>query len=81
MKVEEISRSDKAVEECDGKGGFKIQIDGVDVFTALDGEPEDGNLCRDFNDCYAVPNLLKLMYKQGKENKEVEFVKSESDDI
>ncbi len=30
-----------------------------------DGEPEDGTLGRDFNDCYEIPKFLKKAYLAG----------------
>jgi len=45
---------------------LNILIDGKEVFSAGDNEPEDNTLGRNFNDCYKIPDLMKLAYEAGK---------------
>lgn len=61
MKVEAISRHD----ERDYRDAFEIKINGDKVFSVWDGEPEDANLSRDFNDAYSVPSLMQRAYDAG----------------
>ena len=65
MEVEVISLTEKAVEERDYRNEIEIKINGVRVFRVNDGEPEDSNLSRDFNDCWNIPNLMKKAYQAG----------------
>ncbi len=44
---------------------LKIEINEKTVFSAMDGEPEDNNLSRNFNDCFSITDLMKLAYKAG----------------
>ena len=62
MKITIKSRSDKNYEECDYRNAIEISIDGKRVFEVADGEPEDSNLSRDFNDCWKIPELLESAY-------------------
>ena len=66
MEVTIITLSDKGLEARDWQGTYVIQFDGRTVFDVCDGEPEDNNISRNFNDVYSIPTLLKQMYKLGK---------------
>lgn len=57
MKVIVKTSSDKFQEKYDYRSLLKIEVDGKEKMNFLDGEPEDANLSRDFNDCYSIPNL------------------------
>jgi hypothetical protein len=65
MKIEVMSLSDKGLEYRDYKNILTILIDGVEWFSVMDGEPEDSNLSRDFNDCWNIPDLMKKAYEAG----------------
>ena len=52
---------------------FEIQIDGERVFKVHDGEPEDNNLSRNFNDVYKLDRLLRKVYHAGKDGIEMEI--------
>lgn len=41
----------------------------------FDGEPEDNNLNRNFNDCYSIENLIKKAYEAGKNGEVLEIEK------
>jgi len=81
MKIDVITRSKTAVEDCDYRDALEIRINGEKVFSVSDGEPEDANLGRDFNDAYSVPELLKRAFEAGKNGETFEIANSESDDI
>ena len=44
---------------------MELFIDGERVFSAMDGEPEDATLSRDFNDCWGIPDLMKQAHEAG----------------
>lgn len=73
MKVSSISLTEEAVERRDYRDMYVIEINDKKVFSVSDGEPEDSNLSRDFNDVYEIPKLLKLAYLAGKNGEELTF--------
>ena len=79
MKVEFINLTEEAQEERDYCDALVVKVDGVEVFSVCDGEPEDNNLSRNFSDCYNVVDLMKMAYKAGGngEGFEVEFIEVE----
>ena len=56
---------------------MEIFVDDKKVFCVYDGEPEDANLSRDFNDCIVIPDLMEMAYKAGVlgEIFEIEYLK------
>jgi hypothetical protein len=46
-----------------------------------DGEPEDANLNRDFNDCYKIIKLMKEAYEAGKNGEDFKIETIEIDDF
>jgi hypothetical protein len=73
MKVTIESRKEELFEEYDYRDYLKIKFDGKVVFNVRDGEPEDSNLGRDFNDCWKISELLKLAYDAGKRGEPLDF--------
>lgn len=71
--VKQLSRSEEVIESYDYRDELVIEIDGHRRFTVRDGEPEDSNLGRGFNDCYNIIGLMEEAYKLGKEGHEVVF--------
>lgn len=65
MEIEVIRRSEEQLEEYDYQYALIIKIDGKEVLSCFDGEPEDNSLCRNFNDVFSVPTLLKMAHKAG----------------
>jgi len=65
MKIEEISLSDEGLTATDYSDTLNIKIDGVQVFSVCDGEPEDNNLSRNFNDCWDIVKLMRRAYEAG----------------
>lgn len=53
--------------------GLKIFIDDKSVFTVFEGEPEDNTLGRNYNDCYKIPELMRLAFEAGKRGEEISF--------
>ena len=80
MKVSTISLTEKAVEERDYRDMYAIEINGKQVFSVSDGEPEDSNLSRDFSDVYSIPKLLQIVYEAGKNGEELIFDDREVDE-
>jgi len=74
MKVEMISRDESELEDFDYRDEVVIKVDGKTVFQAADGEPEDGNLSRDFSAIYGIVDLMKMAYDAGKKDEEFEQV-------
>lgn len=66
MKFTFKSASDEEFERRDYRDFLIIEVDGEQMFKVMDGEPEDSNLARDFNDCCKIPDLLKLAHQAGK---------------
>ena len=62
MKIQVIKREN--VE--DWRDRLTIEIDGFPVFDVSDGEPEDNNLDRNFQDCRNVVDLMKRAWEAGK---------------
>ena len=60
----------------DGYGSLYISIDGTKVLNFCDGEPEDNNLGRNFNDCYIIPDILKKVHEAGLRGEPLEFSES-----
>lgn len=55
---------------------YAIEVTVGDTITTLDfhdGEPEDNNLCRNFSNVYAIPELIELAYKAGLAGEELTF--------
>ena len=81
MKVEIITLTEAALEERDYCDILFIKINGKKVFEVSDGEPEDNNLGRNFNDCYQIRNLLEMAHEAGKKQEELSVTASEVDEI
>jgi hypothetical protein len=75
MIVESISREDKD----DYRSAYDIKIDGEEVFSIWEGEPEDATLSRDMNDVYSIPSLMQRAYDAGKAGESFTIVNSEVD--
>ena len=73
MKIVINTLTEEAIERRDYRDAIEILIDDKRVFSACDGEPEDNNLSRNFNDCYSIDNLLKQAYDAGKNGEDFEI--------
>ena len=63
----------------DFRRNLMIDIDDEAVFDVYDGEPEDNNLYRNFNDCFKVVDLIRMAYEAGKRGEELEVEELVSD--
>lgn len=80
MKIIIETRSESLREKNEYKDRVGIEIDGEVMFDVHDGEHEDNNLGRNFNDVYHIGDMLERVYKAGKEGKELEIVYTENDE-
>ncbi|WP_186648930.1 hypothetical protein [Fluviispira vulneris] len=64
-------------ERRDGRIFLEIEVDGETMFYVRDGEAEDNNLYRNFNDCFSVTELMELAYDAGKNGEEFVLIKEE----
>lgn len=69
MKIKVVER----IDELDYTGMMEIYIDGRREFTVYDGEPEDNNLSRNFNDCWSIPELMRKAYEAGRNGEEFDL--------
>ena len=74
MKVTEICSQRKSDWSDDLEDvEVSIEIDGKQLFSIGEGEPEDMSLVRDLSDAYNVIELMRQMYEAGKNGVEVTF--------
>jgi hypothetical protein len=74
VKVQSLMEKDR-YERCGDI--LVIYINDKRVFYAMDGEPEDSNLSRDFNDCWSIPDLMKTAYEAGKNGEPFTVIREE----
>jgi len=80
MNIKQISFTDNGRERRDYSDMYAIEIDGKNEFHAMDGEPEDNSLGRNFNDIYKIIDLMKLAYEAGKNGEDFNVSSEEVDD-
>jgi len=73
MKVELETLSEEGLERRDYRNFLSISIDGKSVFRVIDGEPEDANLDRDFNDCWKITDLMEASFLAGQRGETFEL--------
>ena len=81
MKIVVKSLTEKEIERRDYSDVMAISIDGKTVFCVNDGEPEDANLRRDFNDCLKIPQLMEYAFNAGKNGEMFEIERLRVDSI
>lgn len=84
MKLTIIQRSEKEVENCDYRDAIEYigEYEGKKVELHFsDGEPEDANLARDFNDVLRIDALVEMAYNAGKNGAELEITSLTSDEL
>lgn len=79
--MKEISSSEEFSEKHDYRSMLTIEIDGKRAFRFLDGEPEDANLGRDFNDVYTIVEAMEKAYEAGMACAGFEVERVEVDDF
>lgn len=75
-----INRDEEFLDEYDYNEFLRITKDDENIFEVYDGEPEDSNLSRNFNDCFNISTLMELCYKLGKDGTEVDFTFDTAED-
>lgn len=68
MLIQYISAED----EDDCRSAFSIFVDGERLFKFVDGEPEDNNLARNFNDILKIHELVEKTKEACKNGEEIE---------
>ena len=81
MKVVIQTLTEKAIERRDYRDAVEVLIDGKKVFSVGDGEPEDNNLSRNFNDCYFIDGIIKQAYDAGKNGEKFETEEIQLDEF
>jgi len=80
MKIQIEKFSEKGSESYEYRGFYQIEVDDIKM-RFLDGEPEDANLGRDFNDIYKIKNAIQKAYEAGKNGESLDFEEKEVDDL
>ncbi len=75
MKIKIVKRNEKYLERYDYRNFLRIEINDKKEFEVMDGEPEDSNLSRDFNDCLKIIDLMKMAFNAGKNGEKFELEK------
>lgn len=81
MKLVWKNRSSKEIENCDWRSAVQVEIDGKRVFNVWDGEPEDSNLGRDFNDVYRLPEVFRMIHEAGLRGESLDIETVEDDEV
>lgn len=81
MRVVVSSRSEEEIERCDYRDAYMIEVDGKEVFSVYDDEPEDSNLGRSFSDVYKIDNIIRMAFEAGKRGEELLITNVENDEI
>ena len=81
MKVVIQTLTEKAIERRDYRDAVEVLIDGKKVFSVGDGEPEDNNLSRNFNDCYFIDGIIKQAYSAGMDKEKLDIEHIELDEF
>lgn len=80
MKVKIITLTDNGLENHDYRELFAIEIDGKKEFCAVDGEPEDNTLSRNFNNVRLIGQLMEKAYNAGKNGEKLTFEREKVDE-
>ena len=81
MQVSVTTLTEEAMEKRDYRDSISIHIDGVLKLSFFDGEPEDNNLSRNFNDVYKIADLLSKAYRAGRLNEQFGIEEREVDEM
>ena len=73
MRIKIVKRDEKYLERYDYRNFLRIEINDKKEFEVMDGEPEDSNLSRDFNDCLKIIDLMKMAFNAGKNGEKFEL--------
>jgi len=81
MKVIVTSLTEKEIERRDYRDALEITIDGKRVLSFRDGEPEDANLSRDFNDCWQIDGIIEQAFLAGLAGEEFSIEHRQEDEF
>ncbi|KKL45057.1 hypothetical protein LCGC14_2359510 [marine sediment metagenome] len=65
MIITQVSPTERELARRGYRDTVEIKIDGSTVLEFPDGEPEDNNMSRNFNDIYGIVNVLKQVHAAG----------------
>ena len=65
MIITQVSLTEEEMERRDYRDALQIKIDGSIALQFHDGEPEDNNTGRNFNDIYSIIHVLKQVHAAG----------------
>lgn len=81
MEIIEYSLTEDQIEQNDYKDDYSLTINFENnnnfYLNFIDGEAEDNNLMRNFNDCYWIKEVLIEAYNAGKRNENL-IIKEDS---
>jgi hypothetical protein len=82
MKVVEKTLTEKGFENNDFRGWLEIVVNEKTKFRFYDGEPEDANMSRDFNDVCSITSVMKQAWQAGRDGEpfEIEYLQLEETD-
>lgn len=80
MKVTTVTLTAEGQASRDYRGMYAIEVDGKTIIEIWEGEPEDNNLYRNFNDIFSIPKLLQTAYDAGKRGEALSFESIEVDE-
>ncbi len=75
MHVEMRSFDKETLRYTDYKNKCEIFIDDQLAFQVCDGEPEDNDLSRNFNDVWLIDKIIERAYQAGKRGEELKISK------
>ena len=81
MQVKVITLSEKGFEDNEWQGWIKIVVDGERALSFSDGEPEDNNLGRNFNDVYNIAAMMRKAHASGRAGEEFSLENEKVDEI
>ena len=60
---------------------YILEINGKEIISFYDGEPEDNTLQRNFNDVYKIDKIIKMAFNAGKNGETLSIKYNDVDDI
>ena len=80
MEVKVLRCTEIQLEDRDYRDVLEIYVNGKRVFNVGDGEPEDSNLARDFNDCYSITDMIQSAFTAGQEGECLTITRGDIED-
>lgn len=79
IKIHKLTKD--GLKENDYRDCLIIMINDETVLNFYDGEPEDNNIARNFNDVHKIHKLLYSAWEAGRKGEELSWDTEEHDDI